>query len=318
MNVGAKISLCLLFIVASLGLAVFFKIPKPISIAGVAIPFAFFCVAVAALSVISVTPIETGMAIPSIFAASVAFPIARGLSVGAFVLTAGYLAASLIFLQAVRQDRKERIKVSVSKHIEAGLGMFLFIFFMAASAFVYISSVGNATGMELIPDKVYDIAVGVSGQYLGCDMEGTFDKCVDTRLEAEIKTYMAGDVSQCAGLSPTDEATCRGQIAGLMREQYKPKVRDSLAAQFNITASTNQTISDILKGFLKEKAREVVGQFEPFVPAVMATLAFSFLNLLAFPAAVLLKILAQGIFFLLVATKLVEKNTVTAEIEVLE
>lgn len=325
MNDYAKYGVLALFLASTSLFAANFRIPDQFTYFSAILPVVLFSVSVAFLGLMAVLPIEPYFSIPAIALSGLAFPIFLSFSLPVLLLTLGWLAGCLLFLFEAIMDGRERVKISIGKNIEAGLGTFFIVFFIGAAAysFLYFQS-EHKSPADLIPGQIYDIASGISGQYfakLGCPLEGTVDSCIDKLTADQVKRNLDAGSSQCAGLDAAARTLCISDIERTVTAQtagMRQEIRSQLLSQFDPSMSGSQPVGSFLVAGLKLKAAEILKPYEKVVPALMAVLTYSILNLLSFAAAVLIKLLGSAMLSLLLAAKAVEVKTVEVDAESLE
>ncbi len=326
MKLSTELGLCLLAFLFAFMIPFFVKSPDfSMPLTALLVPVVLFSLSVSAFTMIAITPVGVPFALSAAALSALSFPVVMGFSGASFILAGGFFLACVLFMKEARDDRHDRIRISIGKHVEAGLGTFFLIFFVSAAAFSYVSFSGKAMAPgELIPDKIYDLAVGVSSRYLdsiGCSGTDTLDRCVAKIAQEQVKAGAAQASSQCDTMPAEARPACVQQITEAVNSQlpdYTKQVRENLLSQFDPDAKGAETVSAILKRGLKMKADEVLAPFAKFIPGLVAVLTYSTLNLLSFPAAFLIKAVSGAFFFVMMAMGLVTKKTEKADVEVIE
>ncbi|MFH0962103.1 MAG: hypothetical protein V1820_05475 [archaeon] len=330
--------------VSKIGLVVFYlafsalfaysagMVPENTSFTALILPVAFFSLATAFLSVVAIAPVDAYLAIPALSLSSMAFPIFLGFSLGPAVLMLSYFLGALLFFFEVKKDCAERVKLSVGKSVEAGLSILFTFFFIGVAVFSYIQISGSGKApADFIPDKLYTIAMSATAQAmaseLNCTLEMTVDSCVDKIASAEIARNVAQSESQCSIMSPEERAACVAQVESILNGQipgYKQQLKQSLLEKLDKTAKGTDRLSDLLsksetlKSSLKDKLSGVFAPVARYLPILAALIVFSSLNILSFPIGALAKLLAWIFISGLVAAKIVKKQAVEVEAEILE
>ncbi len=325
MKQSSKIALVVLYFIASIALSAFMKIPEEFSISSIAVPVALFVIAGATLSAIAILPVETYFAIPAISVAALPFPFFMGFSMGSFFVSLGYFLGSLIFFFEAREEVSERVKLAIGKSIEPGLSALFAFFLIGIAAFAFFTlSDANARPEAIIPESIYGIATKVTSGYftkLGCDVNGTLGACVGRIVSTEIARNVAESGKQCESVPAEYSADCYSQISNAIEAkvpEYTRQVRENLVSQFDKDAKDSDTLIALLGKGIREKAGEMLAPFAKYVPIVGAIVAYSTLNILAFPAGILIKFLAAGIVSILLSIGAFEKRVVEIEAERIE
>jgi len=322
---ASKIALVVLYFIASVALSAFLKMPEEVSIPSIAVPAVLFVLAGALLSAIAILPVEAYFAIPAIAIAALPFPFFMGFSIGSLFVSLGYFLGSLIFFFEVREEVSERVKLAIGKSIEPGLSALFAFFFIGIAAFAFFTlSDANARPEAMIPESVYGIATKVTSGYftkLGCDVNGTLGACVGKIVSTEIARNVAESGKQCESVQPEYSADCYSQISSAIEAQvpeYTRQVRENLISQFDKEAKDSDTLMALLGRGMRAKAGEILAPFAKYVPIGGAVVAYSTLNILAFPAGILIKFIAAGIVSILLSIGAFEKKTVEIEAERIE